>query len=145
MPSRAPRAGFTWSYELMKQKPQEGRARKWLSQQGPRQTAASMQTRPRFSLGWRPGPSEAHSCAGRKQFEKCMLGKAEAIDGVPKVLMSQGPKTPPPPSHPLDMIPIRGLANLGTRSTSPTKCPVVFTNQHCVKRHSYLETKPVFL
>lgn len=30
MPSRALGTGFTWTYELMKQKPQEGRARKWL-------------------------------------------------------------------------------------------------------------------
>lgn len=28
MPSRALGTGFTWTYELMKQKPQEGRARK---------------------------------------------------------------------------------------------------------------------
>lgn len=41
--SRALGTGFSGSYELMKQKPQEGGVRKWLGKWGPRQTAASAQ------------------------------------------------------------------------------------------------------
>lgn len=40
LPSKAPGTGFTWSYELMMQKPQWGGARKWL---GKWQIAASVQ------------------------------------------------------------------------------------------------------
>lgn len=63
VPSRAPGSGFTWSDELMKQKPQEGRARKRLGRQEPRQTVASRQRWPCFFLGPWPRPNEAHSCA----------------------------------------------------------------------------------
>lgn len=31
---QGPGSGFIWSYELIKQKPQEGRARKWLGKPG---------------------------------------------------------------------------------------------------------------
>lgn len=57
-PSRAPGTGFTWSDELMKQKPQEGGARKWPGKQGPRQIAASIQRgspAPSWATGQGPG------------------------------------------------------------------------------------------
>lgn len=69
----------------------------------------------------------------------------EATDGLPKVLMSQVPKTPSNP-HPLDMIPISGLASLNLCHSRDSKCFTykVFSTlyQHHVKSHSYFETKP---
>lgn len=61
MPSRALGTGFTWTYELMKQKPQEGRARKWLGKQRPRQTASSCRGGP--ASAWARGQGLARLTA----------------------------------------------------------------------------------
>lgn len=73
------RPGFTWSYELIKHKPQEGGARKWWSKPQAKANSSlcadlavllSLDGRPLFFLGPWPGSSEAHSCADQKQLEK---------------------------------------------------------------------------